>query len=452
MVFEIAKKLVADFDTFIQRFQHKAVVEYPNNVVESVPAPKVSCWIVAYNQVEYVREAIDSVLTQHVDFPIEIIIGDDDSNDGTREVLIEYAEKYPSLIRLFLHCRENNIPIHGGTPNPNFQGVYNWHQCRGEYIATLECDDYWTDPEKLKKQVRFLDENPAHMGVCTNFSVVDTKGNLVKPQKYPSVQFPDYRFQYALRFHTISRTLTCMYRNDVEVKKDMLRLVQAPFLDRIILAMMTQRGPMHCLPEVMASFRSGSGFFTPHREIIGNLQLVNQWEMLTKHYENTPFESTSSAVLHLARQKHDKKMSKTDRFKYVLSQLNPSSREPFFSFKWYFVLSYLDPVSIPLSLYAVDKNRVPDRFESIFSIQNKVATPLEAIQHNAVDSHLDSFEVHLPYKLSLFKYTIKTLPEMMFNVGYRLLDVKRGDPARGMRAVRMLFVREGSKLEAGLYN
>lgn len=443
---------MADFDTFIERFQHKAVVEYPNNVVESVPAPKVSCWIVAYNQADYVRQAIDSVVTQVVDFPIEIIIGDDDSNDGTREILIEYAQKHPSLIRLFLHSRENNIPIHGGTPNPNFQGIYNWQQCRGEYIATLECDDFWTDPEKLKKQVRFLDENPAHMGVCTNFSVVDTKGNLVKPQKYPSVQFPDYRFQYALRFHTISRTLTCMYRN-VEVVKNVLpQLAQAPFLDRIILALMTQHGPMHCLPEVMASFRSGSGFFTPHREAIGNHQLVNQWEILTQHFENTALESTSIAVLHQARNKRDQKLGSKQRFSYLLRQLDPKLREPYFNLKWYLIFRMMDPVSIPLSMYAVDKSRLVERFDHTFSILQKDNFTLESVTRDAVESRLDAFEVHVPYSIGIFKFAINNLPEKMFQVGFRLLDIKLGDPQKHIRGIRMLFVREGSHLESSLYS
>lgn len=442
---------MVDFETFIKRFQHKDVVEYPNKVLESVPKPRVSCWIVAYNQVNYVRQALDSVLAQIVDFPIEIVIGDDDSNDGTREVLIEYADKYPSLIRLFLHCRENNIPIHGGTPNPNFQGIYNWHYCRGEYIATLECDDFWTDPEKLAKQVRFLDANTSHMGVCTNFSVVNTDGNIIKSRKYPAIQYPDYRFQYALRFHTISRTLTCMYRNDAEVKQAMIGLAQAPFLDRIILALMTQRGPMHCLSDVMASFRSGSGFFTPHRERVGQEQLVNQWEMLTQHYLKTPFESTSVAVLHLARRKRDNKTTKKNQFGYLFRQVLPFFREPFFSFKWYLLFNYLDPVSIPLSHYAVNRKRIPKVILSRFSLSRNDNSSIESLRNDVIKMKNDLFEVNIPIKSGLLKHTLKTLPEVLFMEGYRLLDLKFGLAQVSRRSLMMVFVREGSETESMLY-
>jgi glycosyltransferase involved in cell wall biosynthesis len=442
---------VADFGTFIATYQHKNVVEYPNRVLETVPNPRVSCWIVAYNQVRYVRQAIDSVLAQQVDFPIEIIIGDDDSNDGTREILIEYAEKHPDVIRLFLHCRENNIPIHGGTPNPNFQGIYNWSQCRGEYIATLECDDYWTDPLKLAKQARFLDEHLAHMGVCANFSVVDTDGKTVKERKYTSIQYPDYRFQYALRFHTISRTLTCMYRNDAEVTQLLYGLAQAPFLDRIILALMTERGPMYSLSDVMASFRSGSGFFTPHRELIGKQQLVNQWEQLSRHYKQTPFERTSVAVLHHARSKRDAKSGKFERFTYFLRQLNPSTREPHFSFGWYAAFRYLDPVSIPMSYYALNKSRVPEGFHASFDFRTKSSVGLETLKSDVLESSLDAFEVQLPYSFRLFLYGLKQLPDLLFQCGYRLVDIRIGDQTTYTHAIRFLFVREGSPIELSFY-
>lgn len=442
---------MSDFESFLARFQHKQVVEYPNNVLVSVPNPRVSCWIVAYNQVRYVRQAIDSVLAQNVDFPIEIIIGDDDSNDGTREVLIEYARKHPSLIRLFLHCRENQIPIHGGTANPNFQGIYNWQHCRGEYIATLECDDFWTDPDKLKKQVRFLDENPSYMGVCANFSVVDTEGKLIKAQKYADVVYPDYRFQYALKFHTISRTLACMYRNDSEVKKSIFQLAQAPFLDRIILALMTERGPMHCLPEVMASFRSGSGFFTPHRERIGNHQLVNQWEMLTSHYVGTPFERTSIAVLHHARRKRDNQMSSINRIKYLFRQLFPGSREPHFRFKWDYLIRFLDPVSIPMSLYGVDKKRVPCGFSARFSLDHADVFAVESIKTRVQETELPGLEICVTLQPKLLSFALRTVPEMLFGLGYRFVDIKFGSTSKHIHPIRLLFVKEGSSLEQSLY-
>ena len=144
-----------DFEAFKERYEKVPVEEYPNNVREAVPTPVVSVHLLTYNHADYIREAIESVLMQEVDFPMEIVLGDDDSSDGTREICIEYAEQYPDLIRLQLHHRDNNIHLHG-RPTHLFQYWYNTLSARGRYIAVLSGDDYWTDKTKLKKQYRSL--------------------------------------------------------------------------------------------------------------------------------------------------------------------------------------------------------------------------------------------------------------------------------------------------------
>lgn len=90
---------------------------------------------------------------QKTTFPIEIIIHDDASTDGTAEIGKEYAEKYPELIVPIL--QKENQYSKGISPSP----TYVWPRARGKYIALCEGDDYWTDPYKLQKQVDFLEEN-----------------------------------------------------------------------------------------------------------------------------------------------------------------------------------------------------------------------------------------------------------------------------------------------------
>lgn len=93
---------------------------------------------------------------QQVNFPMEFIIAEDCSTDGTRAICEEYAKKYPDLIRL--------LPSEG-----NMGAVMNeqraFEAARGKYIATCEGDDYWTDPLKLQKQVDFL-ESHSDYSVC----------------------------------------------------------------------------------------------------------------------------------------------------------------------------------------------------------------------------------------------------------------------------------------------
>lgn len=175
-----------DFEAFRKRYENVLVEEYPNNVREVVPEPVVSVHLLTYNHVDYIEEAIESVLMQEVDFPMEIVLGDDDSSDGTREICIEYAKQYPDLIRLQLHHRENNIPLHE-RPTHLFQYWYNTLGARGKYIAVLSGDDYWTDSSKLQKQFDFLKENPGYALSFHDATIVNSKkdisGGLKSPEK-----------------------------------------------------------------------------------------------------------------------------------------------------------------------------------------------------------------------------------------------------------------------------
>ena len=127
---------------------------------------KLSVIFITYNHVKYVEKALRSVLAQKTDFPFEVVIGDDCSTDGTREILENIAREYPNQVKLF--SREENT---GGRPTLN---VYETTQrCTGEYLAYLEGDDYWTDNDKLQKQVDFLEKHPEYMACTHTMRMVD---------------------------------------------------------------------------------------------------------------------------------------------------------------------------------------------------------------------------------------------------------------------------------------
>lgn len=110
-----------------------------------------------YNHEKFVRDAIESFLTQETDFPFEIIVHDDASTDGTAEIIREYADRYPRLIRPIIQAE--NQYSKGGLINPRFV----FPKARGKYLALCEGDDYWTDARKLQKQVTFLENNPEYV-------------------------------------------------------------------------------------------------------------------------------------------------------------------------------------------------------------------------------------------------------------------------------------------------
>ncbi|MEP1305334.1 MAG: glycosyltransferase [Balneola sp.] len=155
-----------DFSEFKRVYMKLPVHEYPNEVVSE---PLVSVCIQTYNHAQYIKECLDGVLMQKTSFPFEILLGEDESSDETREICIKYAEEYPAIVRLFLHTRVNNIRING-TPTGRFNSRYNLYSARGKYLAMCEGDDYWIDPYKLQKQVDFLESYPDYTLIHSDYN------------------------------------------------------------------------------------------------------------------------------------------------------------------------------------------------------------------------------------------------------------------------------------------
>ena len=127
-------------------------------------ACRVSILCATFNHEEYLRETLDSFLAQKTDFPFEVLVNDDASTDSTAEIIREYAEKYPDVIRPF-YQKENLY-----SRRINLYDVVFFPEARGEYIAVCEGDDYWNDPEKLRLQVGWLDANPEY-SACVHNSI-----------------------------------------------------------------------------------------------------------------------------------------------------------------------------------------------------------------------------------------------------------------------------------------
>jgi glycosyltransferase involved in cell wall biosynthesis len=116
-------------------------------------APLVSVVVHTYNHRLYIDQCIESILAQRRDFPIEIVISDDCSPDGTGKTIDEYQARHPEL---FVRVDpERNVGAAA-----NFTRV--WTPCRGKYLAMLDGDDWWNSPDKLATQVAFMEANPEY--------------------------------------------------------------------------------------------------------------------------------------------------------------------------------------------------------------------------------------------------------------------------------------------------
>ena len=135
---------------------------------------KLSIVCHTYNQEKYISETLEGFLNQKTNFSFEIIIHDDASTDSTPEIINEYQEKYPELIKTILQ-KDNKY-----SKNINIWTKYTFPKCQGKYIAICEGDDYWTDEKKLQKQVDFLENNAEYVVTWTdylNYNGTDFKEN-----------------------------------------------------------------------------------------------------------------------------------------------------------------------------------------------------------------------------------------------------------------------------------
>lgn len=123
--------------------------------------PLVSIYCLTYNHEPYIRDCLDGFLMQKTDFAFEVIVHDDASTDRTQDIIREYEEKYPGIIRPIYQAVNQyrlNVPM---------VTKFVFPKVSGKYVAICEGDDYWTDPEKLQRQVKMLEEHPeCHFCVC----------------------------------------------------------------------------------------------------------------------------------------------------------------------------------------------------------------------------------------------------------------------------------------------
>ena len=174
----------------------------------TVPVVSIICY--TYNHSQFIRETIEGFLTQETTFPVEIIIHDDASTDGTADIIREYESKHPSLFRNMLQ-KENRMSQGGDFNGPIFQHTL------GEYIAMCEGDDYWTDSHKLQIQVELLEKYSQYILCGHRYQVIDEKGKFITDDSHEACfngrTHIDVTYQNFLNPYLI-QTLTVVFRKE----------------------------------------------------------------------------------------------------------------------------------------------------------------------------------------------------------------------------------------------
>jgi len=208
----------------------------------------VSVAVITYGQEKYIRQALDSILMQQVNFCYEIVVGEDCSPDNTREILREYKEKYPNKFNLIL--KDENVGA-----SRNLFDVFT--KCRGKYIAQLEGDDYWIDPKKLQKQVDFLESNSEYLAVSHIIELRDSEGNIYERLPEKNQADKEVMIKKYLKGITYSATAT-MFRNffvENPNEYDIIFKAHRYIADLTFCMILVDKGKVFVMNDCMAVYR-----------------------------------------------------------------------------------------------------------------------------------------------------------------------------------------------------
>lgn len=209
---------------------------------------KVSVLTITYNHERYITQAVESVLMQDTSFDFELVIGEDCSPDGTRAHVERLALQHPDRIRLL--PSERNLGM-----QPNF--IRTFAECRGEYIAILEGDDFWTNPAKLQMQADYLDAHP-ECSICFHDAISvsqDGKTELRRAARPPQAERSTLTDLLRRNFIT---NCTVMFRNRLFPSFPGW-FANAVIGDWLLHVFNAQYGDIGFLPDVMAAYRVHTG-------------------------------------------------------------------------------------------------------------------------------------------------------------------------------------------------
>lgn len=193
---------------------------------------------------------------QECKFPIEIVIAEDESKDGTRSVCIDYQQKHPEKIRLLLQ-EENQ-----GIVKNYIDGI---SLCCGKYITQCAGDDYWIDPLKLSKQVKFLEENPGYGVVSTGGYRLIVKSNKLAEGIAPLNPVADGRvFHLTHTGGVYAMPLSLMFRRELLKFIDFNEFIKRKFSceDVPMQAVFAKHSLFGHIPDLTCVYRISGGSMT----------------------------------------------------------------------------------------------------------------------------------------------------------------------------------------------
>lgn len=163
---------------------------------------------ITYNHEPYIRQCLEGFVMQKTNFRFEAIVHDDASTDGTADIISEYAERYPEIIKPIFET-ENQYSKHDGS----IRRIMDAHT-HGKYVAICEGDDYWTDPLKLQKQVDFMEGHPDH-SLCGTNGIIKFQGYAKKERLFNQIKKSKELFPKDIIGHWLLPTAGILFKKEI---------------------------------------------------------------------------------------------------------------------------------------------------------------------------------------------------------------------------------------------
>ena len=238
--------------------------------------PLVSVIMITYGHEKYIQKAIEGVFLQKTNFPIEFIIANDCSPDNTDELVKEIIKKSPPNIQVRYTKHEANKGM-----NPNF--IWAYQQALGKYVAVCEGDDYWTDENKLQKQVDFLEQNPDYSISCHNIFLLNGD-TLSSESPYDKENTQETYTLNDLASRNLIPTLSVVFRYfDINFSDWYL---SSPMGDYPLMLWIAQKGKIKYFDEKMAVYRQNVGVWSGKKINYENSFIM--FDGLIEHFKDNP--------------------------------------------------------------------------------------------------------------------------------------------------------------------
>jgi glycosyltransferase involved in cell wall biosynthesis len=215
--------------------------------------PEVSVCVTTYQHAPYIAAALEGALAQQAPFPVEILVGEDDSTDGTRDIVAAYERR--GAVRAFYRSRRD-VVWHRGRPTGRHNFLATLRAARGRYLAFLDGDDLWTDERKLARQVARLQAEPG-CAICFHAAaLIDERGARVGCYA-PARPRPRYRLADLLAWLDFATSSAVIRRDAIPELDDWYRSL--PFGDWPLFALAARRGELAYVDEEMSAYRLHPG-------------------------------------------------------------------------------------------------------------------------------------------------------------------------------------------------